>query len=318
MYEAATGESIDSREGRTLAARLHRYCMSKLRRAGLEILAFFSNKVFFRNLVLLLGVLLIGFLILYFGLRMYTGHGESSATPDLTGLTIEQAEKLLKGKSFEYKVVDSSYYFPDKPPLYILSQSPEAKMQVKSNRTIYLTVNKVIPTEVTLPRDMIWGIDLKLSERILKQKGIYVKIKDEVFDMANTEGQILEVFYNSKKLSKDKSIQLPKGATLNVIVSKGRGNAVAIPALVGKTVDEATFILENKSLNVFLVGSDQVTSVTDTANCYIYRQEPSYDPFIQAFMGDQFILFFTPDRVVNSDDLNLEGGQSGFDSSPQY
>lgn len=112
---------------------------------------FLISKLFFKQLVLLL----IGFIALFFGLKIWlnntTNHEQKIQVPDLHKLGIEQAAKKLRELNLDYKVIDSASYNHTYPKISVIEQSPEAGDFVKEKRKIYITLNPSRYRDVTIP-----------------------------------------------------------------------------------------------------------------------------------------------------------------------
>ncbi|MGB0888056.1 MAG: PASTA domain-containing protein, partial [Vicingaceae bacterium] len=80
----------------------------------------------------------------------YTLHGETISVPALEGLTIEDVNEILTEKELRYSILDS-IYIEDAIGGTVLEQNPAENDLVKKNRTIYVTVAKVVPPRVSMP-----------------------------------------------------------------------------------------------------------------------------------------------------------------------
>ena len=102
--------------------------------------------------ILVAGVILIGIVI---GLSIYlnkmTMHDQTFPTPDLNGMTLEEAGLILEGQGFKYTVLDSSKYFPNMRPRAVFDQDPAAGVPVKKGRRIYLKINRSRYEMVAIP-----------------------------------------------------------------------------------------------------------------------------------------------------------------------
>lgn len=63
------------------------------------------------------------------------------SVPDLSGMTYEKAEEVLKNASLQYEISLDSGFSAEEDPLVILKQLPEANALVKKDRKIFLTLN---------------------------------------------------------------------------------------------------------------------------------------------------------------------------------
>ena len=73
-------------------------------------------------------------------LDVYTRHGEAVKVPDVRGLGVVDAERLLQKYSLTGLVSDSNYV-KDQLPGSVLDVNPAIGQKVKKGSTIYLTVN---------------------------------------------------------------------------------------------------------------------------------------------------------------------------------
>ena len=71
--------------------------------------------------------------------------------PDLSKLSVEQAEERLDAVNLDYVVIDTVDYKPRYPKLAIVSQEPTAGAMVKKGRRVYLKINASKFGLVTLP-----------------------------------------------------------------------------------------------------------------------------------------------------------------------
>ena len=106
---------------------------------------------------------------IWYGLRLYTHHGEGIVIPDLSGMNSMQARELLEANEL-YMVVNDSGYNKRKPAETILAQLPAAGMKVKAGRTIYVTVNSLQSPSIALP-DLIDNSSYREAEARLKALG---------------------------------------------------------------------------------------------------------------------------------------------------
>src|SRR5262245_21428562 len=99
--------------------------------------------------------LLFGLIYFYIYLPNTTNHGEQIVVPFLINKDLAEVESTLTPLKLRYEVGDSSYS-ADYPPLTVLQQHPQAGHLVKSNRKIYVTINRKTPPTLPLP-DLIAG-----------------------------------------------------------------------------------------------------------------------------------------------------------------
>ena len=102
---------------------------------------FLFSKVFFKQIILSFLTIIIIVLITLNWLKSYTDHGLTIEVPDVTGLSINEANIILEKKKLVYKIQDSSNYNPKFISGAVIEQEPKAGSKVKKNRKIYLILN---------------------------------------------------------------------------------------------------------------------------------------------------------------------------------
>ena len=159
------------------------------------------------------------FIIFYFvfiSVKIYTKHNRYIEVPSLSGLNIEDANKILKKKKLKSEVLDSSKYFSETPVNSILSQIPDAGEFVKKNRKIYLNVNPSDYQKVSIPN--IIQITKRNAESILNALGFEVSGFQYVDNIG--KNMVLEVLYNGEKMNIGDAIA--RGSKLELILGNGK------------------------------------------------------------------------------------------------
>lgn len=103
-----------------------------------------------KNLIMMLLVIVVLVVGVAFGTDIYTHHGEAISVPDVRNKVFADAEQLLDELGLEIVVTDTGYN-RHLPPECILQQTPMAGAVVKSGRVIYVTINASEKPTLTLP-----------------------------------------------------------------------------------------------------------------------------------------------------------------------
>jgi len=216
-------------------------------------------------------------LIVFLWLRMYTNHGQELELPDYVGYQYNDALKEAEENSFRLKIQDS-LHIVGKQGMEILKQNPKPSSLVKENRTIYVTVTKMQPDQITVSRlPILYGKNYHRKKRELQDHfEISSKIVGKKYDPGAAD-QILEVRYDGNVIVNNRErkddIQIEKGGELEFVISERGGGSFDIPQLVCNTYDEAIFLVESLGL---LIGDISYSgSVDNLNNAFIISQSPS-------------------------------------------
>ncbi|NBB75995.1 MAG: PASTA domain-containing protein [Bacteroidetes bacterium] len=115
-------------------------------------------------------VLLLDLLIMPF----YTNYNEGVTVPDVTKVSLAEAETILEDYGLRHEVIDrrahSAY-----PADYIIDQSPSPKQIVKPERKVYLTVNTTTTCPCATQKFSSKITDLRLVRKVMSRPGFEIQ-----------------------------------------------------------------------------------------------------------------------------------------------
>lgn len=228
-----------------------------------------SLKDVFIHIGIILCTLFLLFLLFFLVyLPWSTNHGDNVTVPKITGLSMEEAEKILDDNDLKMEIRDCVFVAGAKP-LTILNFDPKESAVVKVGRKIYVTLTAEKAPLVRMPK--IISLSLHSAEMQLKQVGL---LKGEIIfkpDMA--ENTVLEVNFNGNTIQPGDKI--PKGSMINLIVGNGLGSAlIDIPNVVGKPLDEAEILIKGSGMELGSVIYDEKSTAPKGT---IIKQNPIKD-----------------------------------------
>ena len=227
---------------------------------------FITDKPFWVNaLVTIALVIWVGFLVLK-TLGWATKHGSYLTVPSVLNKKTTEAIKLLESKGFEVRIQDSIYTDTAANGI-VLKQLPEGNATVKINRTVFLTVNKVVPPLIEMPK--LEGLSLNFALDMLNRN--HLKLQDTIYKPDFMSGSIIEQQYNGAKITE--KTKVPWGSKITLIIGAGlEETLMLVPDLVGMTYGEAKQYLVDNGLALAATVSDG--ALKDSANAFVYDQNP--------------------------------------------
>ena len=213
----------------------------------------------------------LAFLIIFIVLKMLgwiTRHGEYLTVPAVVGKKTDDAIKLLEKQGFDVQIQDS--IFTDTAARgIVLKQLPDPNATVKINRTVFITVNRVIPPMIEMPK--LEGQSLGFALDLLQRN--HLQLGDTLFKEDFQVGTVLEQQYNGVRIAEKAKVQW--GSKITLIVSSGLGNQqMIVPDIEGMTFKDAKSYLEQYGIIIGAVLTDN--DVKDTANAFVYQQSPAH------------------------------------------
>ena len=134
-----------------------------------EFISKFKSTYLWGNIIAMIVVVILFFVGLNYGLDIYTHHGEDITIPNLSGMSYEDARRMLEERGLKIEVNDSGYN-RNLAPECILAQTPGAGCNVKSGHSVYVTVNSSHSPMLTIP-DLIDNSSLREAQAKLSAMG---------------------------------------------------------------------------------------------------------------------------------------------------
>jgi eukaryotic-like serine/threonine-protein kinase len=159
--------------------------------------------------------------------------------PDVVGKTLSEAEKMLNQAGLKVQNV-ADQYSESVPSGTIINQVPKGDQEVKSDRGVYLTVSKGTET-IKIPN--LVGQHIRTARIMLSNAGLQIGS----IDYKNNE------FYGKDTIisqNKTANSNVPYNTPVNLVVSLGGEQQVAVPNLFLHTLEEAQKILSESNLVV--------------------------------------------------------------------
>lgn len=206
-------------------------------------------------------VVIIGIIFGYF-IRKIINNGkvEEVEIPYIIGKNIEDIRSEYEKQGFEI-IQTGSEYNSDYEEGQIITQKPDSGTKT-TDKKIYVEVSK--GTKLVKVTN-IEGKDIKVAKYELENtQGFVVEQEEKVSDTV-AAGIVISQDY--------KDVERPFGSIIKVTVSSGDGKEqVVVPSVVGKTVNEAKSILEEKKLKVEIEYGEDENKLNGTVLVQSYPQ----------------------------------------------
>lgn len=205
-----------------------------------EIKSLFTNKIFYTSVASLIAAGAL-FLVLLDSVIMpaYTNYNEGVTVPDITQVSLEEAEQRLTDYGLRFEVAErrsNSAY----PADYVIEQMPAAAEIVKPNRKIYLTVNTVSNPTVQVPK----VVNLSLRNARIQLENYGLQVGTISYESSRFKNSVL-------RQSVPADQEVPKGTLVDLAVSDGLGEkTVEVPNITGLRLSEAQQKLQEANLRI--------------------------------------------------------------------
>ena len=201
-------------------------------------------------------------------LRVVTKHGKTVTAPDFTNLTVVQAQELAHSSHVSVKVVDSVFVRRLSGGV-VYRQLPKAGSKVKEGRSIFLTINSVVPRKVVMPN--LYGYSVTEARSELKNRGLNMGYLNYVKDIATNT--VLEQLVDGVEVKAGDLVVSGSTVDLTVAVAS-EDNRTEVPRVIGMKYVSAVDALHDHYLNTGRVRFDaDVRTYADSVNAIVYKQE---------------------------------------------
>lgn len=210
-------------------------------------------------------ILLIGVAV---GLNLVTRHGKTVVAPDFTNLTVAQATALAQESHVGIKVVDSVFVRRLSGGV-VYRQNPKAGAQVKKGRSIFVTINSVVPRKVVMPN--LFGYSITEARAELQNRGLNLGRLNYVKDIATNT--VLGQYCEGKEVSAGDLVV--SGSSIDLKVSVGsEENTTLVPRVIGMKYVSAVDAVHDRFLNLGRIQFDpDVRTYADSVNAVVYKQD---------------------------------------------
>ena len=226
------------------------------------------QKPLWQNILIGIGFLFFLLIVFFLSLGWITGYGKTANVSSVVGQSYIAAQQQLEKEGFEVVILDS-IYVDSIAKLAVIRQTPEADEIVKAGRTIYLTINRMVPPKVEMPS--LVGFSLKSAELYLQS--LQLKLGAITYKPDFARNAVLDQLYNGISIAQ--GVKIPLGSSISLVIGTGLGGEETdMPNLVGLTYPEALNQLSLQGINIGSVLS--LETIKDSAASFIFRQTPGY------------------------------------------
>lgn len=222
-------------------------------------------KTFWGAIVSIIAICITLYFVFFASLAQITGHGEELKVPELQGKLVTDVYADLEAQGFAI-VIDSTYD-PNKPGLTIMDQQPLPGNTVKPGRHIFITLNKTVPPNSSMPN----LVNLSLRSALLMLKTHKLLLGDTTTAEDMPAGAVAEQLFNGSPIAA--GTQIPQGSKVDLKIGAGyKAAKVAVPDVFGLTYQVATSIISASNLKFDIIWEGEIT---DSANAVVTYQLPN-------------------------------------------
>ncbi len=193
---------------------------------------YLTSRVFFAQMMAAIAIIAVISYLFFHWLTYTTHHGEEIRVPDLSKLSVEQAEEKLDAVDLNYVILDTVDYRPEYPKLTIVEQEPKAGAKVKEGRKIYIKINAEKFTMVAVP-DLV---EKTYRQAVPTLEAVGLKEGTISYRPYLGKDMVLEMRMNGKKLKAGDKVL--KSSKIDLVL--GDGKVVYQEAIDSTAVDTTT------------------------------------------------------------------------------
>ena len=138
----------------------------------MNFLNFFISITFLKFIVRASTFLIVCVFLTLKSLELITYHEKYEIVPNISGMDLNNAIKILNENNLRYQVIDSAKFNPELSPYSIIDLFPSSQSEVKKDRKIYLTLNPSGYRKISIPN--IIQKTFRNAESMLKAVGLNV------------------------------------------------------------------------------------------------------------------------------------------------
>ena len=223
-------------------------------------------------------------------LDVATKHNQELTVPDLSNMSVEEADSVAALNDMVIDVTDSVFVKRMKRGA-VYRQNPAPGSKVKSGRRIALTINAVNAKKITMPN--LVGYSMRQAKAELLSRGLTLGKLIYVQDMATNN--VLRQLHDNLEIEPGSMIESESVIDL-VVGLNGNDFVTYVPDVAGLKCMSAVDAIHDHSLNVKNLRFDtSVKDYDDSLNAMVYNQVPEPSDSIHVNMGSDVTLYLTLD-----------------------
>jgi eukaryotic-like serine/threonine-protein kinase len=252
------------------------------------VFKFITSRPLWVNILAVIVLILLIVLFFFSIIGWLTKHNHFEKVPGVVGQNIDNATKILEAKGFDVEIQDS-IYVDTAARLSVMKQSPEAETIVKSNRTVYLTINRAVPPLTVVP-NMV-GFSFRSAEMMLNS--LSLKLGDTSYKPDIAKNSVLEQLYQGKPIAANTKI--PMGSTIDFVLGSGLGSAeMNVPNVIGMSLGEAKSYLASLNINL---GAIIPPDLAGNNEAFVYKTNPPQ--YTEAAPGQRVTNKIRPGQLLD-------------------
>jgi len=183
----------------------------------MTLIRFIFSRILLKQIFLVFLLLFVVIYGLLFWLDSNTRHGQQIAVPDVSGMTLEEAQAALGERQLAFAILDTSSYNPNFPYQTVIEQIPASGSMVKQERKIYLSINRSGYKMTVIP--YIVGKTLRQAEPALRSAGF--KVGKLTYKKYIAKDEVLSMKFRKRSLKQGD--QLPLTSIIDLELGDGTG-----------------------------------------------------------------------------------------------
>ena len=177
---------------------------------------FLLSFTFFKQVLIAIIIVCSCLFLFMYWIGFTTNHGEEITVPNLSKMTLEQAEDKLDELDLDYELLDTVDYNSAFPQLTVVQQDPRPGSKVKENRVIYVKINASGYSKVRLP-DLI---QKTYRQAVPTLKALGLEVGDTTYVPNLAKDMVLEMKYNGKPIKAGQ--QVLKMTKIDLVLGDGK------------------------------------------------------------------------------------------------
>ena len=220
-------------------------------------------------------------------LNVITRHGKTVQAPDLTNMSVAEAEAAAAEAGVTVRVVDSVFVKRLGAGL-VYRQIPAPGATVKRGRSLFLTINSVVPRKVVMPN--LYGYSASEAMAEIQNRGLTMGKLNYVRDIATNN--VLGWKCDGKPVEAGDLVV--SGSSIDLTIGYNAGETTSVPRIIGMKYINAIDAIHDHFLNVGRVSADpDIRTYADSVNAVVYKQGAT--PGSRMYLGSNVSFSLTLD-----------------------